>query len=149
LVAGLIVFVLLWFQPQKLLIEKKVDEPVPSAGSARSVVDEIAVGSFRSLEHRTSGRARLIRLTDGLVVLRLEGLDTSNGPDLRVYLSKLPADRGWHDYGVEYVDLGGLKGNRGDANYRVPATLDLGAFRSAVIWCRRFKVGFGVAPLKR
>ena len=25
---------------------------------------------------------------------------------------------------------------------------DIARFRSAVIWCRRFKVGFGVAPLQ-
>ena len=31
---------------------------------------------------------------------------------------------------------------------RFPAGTDLSAFKSAVIWCRRFAVGFGVAPLQ-
>ena len=151
LVVGLIVFVLLWFQPQKLFIEKTVNEtePMATVSATRSPAVELASGQFRSLEHRTTGRARLLKLSGGDVVLRFEGLDTSNGPDLRVYLSELPADRGWHAYGVHYIELGALKGNRGSQNYRVPVGTDLTRYRSAVIWCRRFKVGFGVAPLDR
>ena len=42
---------------------------------------------------------------------------------------------------------GHLKANRGDQNYVIPAGTDIASFRSAVIWCVRFKVGFGVAPL--
>src|SRR5947208_1164660 len=91
---GLIVFVLVWFQPQKLFIEKTVNEGLPAATvqptTSPSAATEIRSGAFRSLEHRTTGRARLLRLVDGSLVLRLEGLDTSNGPDLRVYLSELP-----------------------------------------------------------
>jgi Electron transfer DM13 len=30
----------------------------------------------------------------------------------------------------------------------IPTSVDLGDFRTAVIWCRRFSVGFGVAPLE-
>jgi hypothetical protein len=149
LITGLIVFVLLWFQPQKLFIEKTVNEaePMATVSATQSPPVELASGSFRSLEHRTTGRARLLRLGGGEVVLRFEGLDTSNGPDLRVYLSELTADRGWHAYGVGFLELGALKGNRGSQNYRVPAGTDLARYRSAVIWCRRFAVGFGVAPL--
>ena len=151
LIVGLIVFVLVWFQPQKLFIEKTVNEAVPMAtvepSASTPAMTEVASGAFRSLEHRTTGRARLLRLADGSLVLRLERLDTSNGPDLRVYLSELSSDAGWHAYGSRYLDLGGLKGNRGSQNYRIPAGTDVSRFRSAVIWCRRFKVGFGVAAL--
>jgi hypothetical protein len=151
LAVGLIVFVLVWFQPQKIFIEKTVNEDVPMATvqptASNPVMTEVASGAFRSLEHRTTGRARLLRLADGSTVLRLEGLSTSNGPDLRVYLSEVTSDKGWHAYGDRYLDLGGLKGNRGSQNYRIPAGTDLSRFRSAVIWCRRFKVGFGVATL--
>jgi electron transfer DM13 len=66
-----------------------------------------------------------------------------------VYLSKYALGRGLHGYGDGYVDLGALKGNRGDQNYRVPAGTDIARFHSVVIWCRRFTVGFGVAPLGR
>jgi hypothetical protein len=151
IVVGAIVFVLLWFQPQKLIIEKTVNEAAPTTPSASTskAPKELASGGFRSLEHHTTGSAHLIRLSDGSVIVRLEKLDTSNGPDVRVYLSSIPADRGMHAYGEGFIDLGALKGNRGNQNYGVPANTDLSAFRSVVIWCRRFTVGFAVAPLNR
>jgi hypothetical protein len=46
-----------------------------------------------------------------------------------------------------FVDLGSIKGNVGDQNYDVPADLDLSKYRAATIWCRRFSVNFGTAPL--
>ena len=107
----------------------------------------LASGRFRSLEHRTTGTVRVVRLSNGSHVLRIEDLDTSNGPDLRVYLSELPSNLGWRDYGERYIELGALKGNRGDQNYRIPTGTDLSRYKSLVIWCVRFKVGFGVAPL--
>ncbi len=45
------------------------------------------------------------------------------------------------------MDVGKLKGNRGNQNYRLPPNVDFSRYRSAVIWCKRFTVGFGVAPL--
>lgn len=154
LLVGLIVFVLVWFQPQTILIEKKADEARPAAPPASPTAGvptpgTIAAGSFRSLEHETTGRAELIRLANGSHVLRFENLDTSNGPDLVVYLSELPSNLGWRDYGRRFIDLGRLKANRGNANYVIPAGTDVSKYRSAVIWCRRFTVGFGVAPLTR
>ena len=153
LLVGLIVFGLLWFQPWKLVVEETANEARPTAAapttsaSAPAQPATIAAGSFRSLEHRTTGRAEIIKLADGAHVLRFENLDTSNGPDLRVYLSELPSNLGWHDYGRRYIELGKLKGNRGDQNYRIPSGTDLTKYKSAVIWCVRFTVGFGVAPL--
>jgi hypothetical protein len=46
-----------------------------------------------------------------------------------------------------HLDLGGLKGNIGNQNYAVPRAAPLGRFRAVVIWCQRFSVTFGYAPL--
>src|SRR5215470_6379038 len=161
---GFIGFVLLWFQPQKLFLSKTVSEPVPgviqttmfgetnrnpAAGqSPPPGLQVVRSGRFRSLEHATTGRAIVLRRLAGGLVLRLERLSTSNGPDLRVYLSRVPASSDLHAYRTGFIDLGALKGNRGSQNYAIPAGTDLSAFNSAVIWCRRFAVGFGVAPLQ-
>ena len=160
---GLIIFVLVWFQPQKLFLNKTISEPVPgviqtapagetnrnpAAGQSRP--PELQVersGSFRSLEHATTGRAIVLRRPAGRLILRLERLSTSNGPDLRVYLSHVPASSDLRAYRIGFIDLGALKGNRGSQNYAIPAGTDVSAFKSAVIWCRRFAVGFAVAPL--
>jgi hypothetical protein len=161
--AALVLFVLVWFQPQKLFLNKTVNEPGPGitgtapAGKASSSAaagrssppgpEVLRSGSFRSLEHATTGKAIVLRRPGGRLILRLEHLSTSNGPDLRVYLSRVPASSDLHAYRTGFIDLGALKGNRGSQNYVIPAGTDLTAFKSAVIWCRRFVVGFGVAPL--
>jgi len=39
-------------------------------------------------------------------------------------------------------------GNRGDQNYDIPASVHLAKYRTVTIWCRRFSVNFGSAPLR-
>jgi hypothetical protein len=46
-----------------------------------------------------------------------------------------------------FVSLGALKGNQGDQNYDLPSGIDLQKYRAVTIWCRRFGVNFGTAPL--
>ena len=46
-----------------------------------------------------------------------------------------------------FVELGPMKGNIGDQNYEIPATVDLASYRTVTIWCKRFSVNFGSAPL--
>jgi hypothetical protein len=164
MLAALTVFVLVWFQPQKLLVDQRVDEGLPqgvqeeearpasegaSAREPQAGPRAIGAGRFRSLEHDTTGRALVLALADGSRYLRFDDLATSNGPELRVYLSEVPAGDDWYAYGERFVDLGALKGNVGDQNYELPDDIDLARYKSAVIWCRRFSVGFGVAPLDR
>lgn len=161
-VAGLALFGLgiYWFAPQRLFLDREVAEGLPTPTAATdptggeepldepSGIEELASGAFRSLEHHTSGLARIVELEDGSRFVRLEELDTSDGPDLRIYLTDQPVSDDWGvwDDG-EYVDLGELKGNVGDSNYEIPDDVDLDGFRTVVIWCRRFTVGFGVAPV--
>jgi hypothetical protein len=161
-VAALVVFVAVWFQPQKLFIDERVDEAIPTATtSADAPVEptepaepaepaepvELARGEFVSLDHGTSGITRVLELADGRRIVRLEGLDTSNGPDLFVYLTTNPAGGEEGAFDDDFVSLGRLKGNQGDQNYDVPADSDLTRFSSVVIWCDRFDSAFGAADL--
>jgi|SRR5581483_6796200 len=79
--------------------------------------------------------------------LRFERFETSNGPDLHVYLSAAPAGGDGDAFDDSYVELGELKGNIGPQNYAIPTDLRLGDYRSAVVWCKRFSVAFAAAPL--
>ena len=97
---------------------------------------------FTGKAHATSGTVRLIPQPDGTTVLRLENLNTSNGPDVKVVLSPDP-----DGYASGSVTLASLKGNKGSQNYVIPADVDLGSIRSVVLWCKRFNVDFAVAPL--
>lgn len=172
---GLVAFLLYWFAPWNLFVDRRIDEAIPVAprvvadnataadedaetatgggdsdeDAARSEPVTLASGEFRSLEHGTTGTAVVLEIEDGSRFLRLERIETSNGPDLRVILTDQPVSDDWHvwDDG-EYLDLGALKGNVGSSNYAIPDDLDLSGFETAVIWCRRFSVGFGVAALE-
>jgi hypothetical protein len=46
-----------------------------------------------------------------------------------------------------FIEVGTLKGNIGDQNYELPADIDLAKYRAVTIWCKRFSVNFGTAPL--
>ncbi|MEW1911891.1 DM13 domain-containing protein [Kitasatospora sp. NPDC085895] len=155
-------FGLYLFAPWKAFTSTSVDEALPSASvsaspaasaaatTAPAAPVDLARGGFVAGEHPTTGTARLVRLADGTVVLRLEDLRTSDGPDVRVYLSALPAAQSRLDsLGEGAVELDRLKGNLGNQNYTVPPGTDLERVRSAVIWCHRFSVGFGAADLAR
>lgn len=151
-------FVLLYFEPQKLFLDEKVDEASPgvvrqtSGSEARGArrarrPKVLASGEFRGLEHGASGRASVLEIGSERY-LRFEDFETSNGPDLRVYLSQAPAESEGGAFDDNYVELAELKGNIGDQNYALPESVDLSRFRSAVVWCKRFGVGFAVAPVE-
>ena len=106
----------------------------------------VAQGGFTSIGHPTRGTALLVRQVDGTHLVRIEGLETDNGPDL--YLAVSTAAAGSADYsGLTRVDV--LKGNVGNHNYMLPASIDTATLQSVVIWCERFSVAFGDAPLVR
>ena len=163
LVAGVLVVLaavtLVWFQPQKLFYDNRVDEALPSvaaqtgtepSGSATAPPTgpvEVAAGTFVSREHETHGTARVLRLPDGRLIVRFENFSTSNGPVLVVWLSKNPAHGEDAAFPRHYVDLGPLKGNIGDQNYDIPAGVDPTGYTSVVVWCDRFDVSFGAADL--
>lgn len=147
-------FVLVWFQPQKLVINHTVDEALPSADvrsvpSPRATTRVLAAGTLHSGEHHTVGTATVLQLPDGRRLLRLTDFRTSNGPDVRVWLSAAAgsASDGTVRHAA-HVDLGALKGNIGNQNYMIPRDADLAGLHSVVIWCRRFHVTFGAAGLR-
>ena len=153
--AVVLAFGIYWFGPQDLVVDERVSESIPTGAPVgdgetdqRSGVVELARGEFRGIAHGASGIALLLEIDDGSRVLRFQDLDVLNGPDLKVYLSAAPASGDEDAFDDDYVSLGPLKGNVGDQNYPLPDDIDLARYRSAVIWCERFSVGFAVAPVE-
>jgi Electron transfer DM13 len=151
------VFVLAYFEPHKLVIDDRVSEalPPPAAAAPGAPAGEtprvrtLSRAPFRSYEHATSGRARVLVYADGRRYVRFENFRTSNGPALKVYLSGAPASGpAGTTFDDRYVDLGDLKGNIGPQNYSIPRHVRLGRYRSVVVWCKRFAVAFGAAALR-
>ncbi len=135
------------FRPDTLLWGRTVNESFPAATDA-SGGSVLLAGRFHSVAHETSGTATIHRLADGKRVLRLTGFKTSNGPDVRVRLGKAAdATDSETVKTAGSVEVAPLKGTEGDQNYDLPGDLDVAAYRSVVIWCNRFGVNFGTAPL--
>lgn len=112
---------------------------------------QVASGSFISHEHTTTGTARVLRNPDGSHQLVLEDLATSNGPDVRVWLSAGPVIEGkdgWFTAADHaHLEVAPIEGNLGNQVYDLPAGTDPAAWTSVVLWCEDFGVSFGAAEL--
>ncbi|MDQ4046835.1 MAG: DM13 domain-containing protein [Actinomycetota bacterium] len=163
------------FKPWLLFVDVRVDEQLPAAGApvdssppagskapSQAPTDhvpakapaspvQLAWGTLVSHEHATTGTVRIIRQPDGSRLLTLENLDTSNGPDVHVWLSAadvVEGTAGWFTAGsADYYDLGLIKGNQGNQVYSIPAEVDLSKYRAVDLWCVQFSVSFGAAQL--
>jgi hypothetical protein len=108
----------------------------------------LASGGFGSRNRYTvTGEATVYELEDGSRTLRLEPFESTNGPDLYVYLTASDHADDDDALAADFVDLGVLLGNIGSQNHQIPDDLDLGTYDTVVIWCERFTVAFGAADL--
>lgn len=152
LIYGLVILaaVVAWaaFRPERLFLNAKVNEGLPTSAASTAAETILASGTFHSVAHDGSGNAKIYQLSDGERILRLTNFKTSNGPDVHVYL--IAANDATDSDMVKkagYREVGSLKGNIGDQNYEIPADVDLAKYRAVTIWCKRFSVNFATAPL--
>jgi Electron transfer DM13 len=149
---GLPILVAAWwaFRPEKLWINQKVSEPAPFASSTDP--QPLYTGRLESKAHQTTGRATIYKTPDGKQYLRLTDFSTSNGPDVHVVLARSDEANLTQEIvkgQLDSVELGSLKGNQGDQNYDLPASVDLQKYNAAVIYCERFHTVFGLAQLEQ
>lgn len=151
LVVGIPVLIAAWwaFRPEKLWINQKVSEAAPFASS--SDARPLYTGRLEGKAHLTSGRATIYGGAGGMQYLRLTDFTTSNGPDVHVVLAR--GDDNALSQGIvtgqlDDVELGVLKGNQGDQNYYLPASVDLKKYNAVVVYCERFHAIFGVGKLE-
>jgi len=114
-----------------MMDEKMRRTPITYTGSFVGVGDGI---------HDAQGKAYTISLDDGTNVLRLENFQSTNGPDLYVYLAT-------DDKASDFINLGELKANQGNQNYEIPHNSDLTKYNNVLIWCKTFGVLFGSAEI--
>jgi hypothetical protein len=138
------------FRPELLFVNKTVNEALPGASVTATAAQQavLSTGRFHSVAHETKGMATVHQFVDGKRLVRLSAFETSNGPDVRVYL--VAANDAQDNDTITragFIDLGALKGNKGDQNYAVPPEVDLEKYGAVTIWCRRFGVNFATAPL--
>ena len=134
-----------WTEPWKLLARTTFHEAAPEG--ARTV----AMGKFIGHVHHAAGTARLVVLPNNKHLLRVEGLRTVQGPRVHVWLIYRRINHATASHhavkSVAHVDLGPMRANRGDANYLLPDDTRITGAKTAILWCARFRVVFGFAPL--
>jgi len=127
--------------------EKPIDMEVPemeqaSAGQEAEQAEQNVTGPFPvegTLGHPASGFVRVFQ-TSTETVIRYEDFETINGPNLHVYLSKdLDAK--------EYIDLGPIRGTRGNINYMIPEEVNISEYNYILTWCVPFRVLFNYADI--
>jgi len=148
-VALVIVLFSAWyaFRPEGLFIDRRVQEELPTAKGG-APLQPVASGSFHGVVHPTEGTAIIYQVADGSRVLRFTNFRTTNGPNVHVYM--VAADDATDNASVRragFIDLGPIKGNVGDQNYALGPGVDLSKYRAVSVWCQRFSLNFGTAPL--
>jgi hypothetical protein len=91
--------------------------------------------------YNVSGTAMLYQQTDGKLILLIDSFSSSNGPDLKVYLST-------DAKASSFISMGALKSVAGRQLYELPTGTKAENYSFALIWCERFSVLFGEAALK-
>jgi hypothetical protein len=73
------------FRPERLVVNRHVDEAMPTSQGGLSA-QSLESGRFYRILHPTEGTATIYQMGDGSHVLRLTSFRTSNGPDVHVYM---------------------------------------------------------------
>ncbi len=126
------------------------------AAVAVGAADPTWTGRFRPAEVAGHGSVT-IRRENGRPLLRLsQDFRTSeSAPDLKVVLSRsatpLVGSRppAYPLRPGSFTVLAPLRATRGSQTYVIPASVDLGAQRSVLIWCEKFNATMAWAPLER
>ena len=127
-----------WYLASPLFIDEVINETSPVIEDTMTLLYE---GNFVDADdfHKTSGKVTIFE-SGRKIYLRFEDFKATNGPDLKVYLSRdLEAK--------DYISLGDLKGNIGNQNYEIPEEVDINSYNKVLIWCRAFGVLFGSAEI--
>jgi hypothetical protein len=136
------------FRPERLFLNRRVNEAFPGSADASSAM-VVESGTFYGIMHPTAGTATIYRLANGDGLLRFTNFRTSNGPNVHVYLvAAADAPDNASVLHAGFIDLGSIKGNIGDQNYALPRDVNLSKYETVSIWCERFRVNFGAAPLR-
>lgn len=118
------------------------------AGLANAANVELLHGKVRAVGHDARGNAAVVRTSDGRRVLTLRNFRIDPGPQVRVWLVPRSA-KGDGRIDDDRKDLGRLKGNRGNQQYRIPDSIDLRRYRSVIFWCVPFTQTLARANLVR
>lgn len=127
------------------MLSSCVKENTPTVPVNNPVDTSMAIsrfsGTFNNGPYGVVNGAAKIYLKNNQHILALENFNSSNGPDLHVYISKEVQP-------VNYIDLGRLQSVTGNQQYPLTGNINFSEYKYALIHCQRYNHLFGSAELK-
>lgn len=142
----------------RLRTPEPADQEAPDTGNAQ-ILAETSFGRLELPEDSDSelpaysnlydarGELTVYSYPDNRFVFRVEDLRVVNGPDLWAVLSTSEMPLTPDDFGRDFIELDALPANTGDMNFSI-REINLNAYQSLVIYDRRYRIVFAVAPLR-
>lgn len=122
----------------------KKSDAMMKKGDAMMKDGAIAMGRLTGAEgHDASGSVRIERAGDETRLHLSDDFTVEKGPDVFVVLSRGPKVRDGASLFVAKLDR-----FSGAQSVTLPPTADPAAFDHVVLWCRKYSVAMGVAPLE-
>lgn len=87
------------------------------------------------------GAAKVFKNEDNTFEVKLDEFNTSNGPDLYVYLSQEAMP-------VNFISLGKLRSTNGNQIYSIPDSPDFSVYKFICIHCKEYNHLFGYAEIE-
>ena len=97
-------------------------------------------GTLTARALNVSGSVSVLKV-GGQKILRFENFETASGPDLHVYLAPSLSDS-------DIVDLGPVRGTRGNINYNIANSVEIGKYRYVLVWSKPFRIMFSYGELR-
>ena len=128
-----------------ILLSSCVKENTPTNPVNNPVDTTMAIirfnGTFGNGPYGLVNGTAKIYFQNNQYILALENFNSSNGPDLHVYISKEAQP-------VNYIDLGKLQSVSGNQQYPLTGNLNFLEYKYALIHCQQYNHLFGSAELK-
>lgn len=122
---------------QNATLTERIDDMVDTTSSDLSFTGSFMNGPYGTV----TGMASIYADSTGSYVLALNDFETSNGPDLHIYLSQ-------EELPIHFIDLGNLKSTNGNQVYNIPEGTDVGVYKYALIHCQQYNHLFGSSLLE-
>jgi len=104
-------------------------------------------GAFSNVNMKTSGGFSIETRADGAYLVLSDDFKTKSAPDLKIYLSTLPAGDVNKKNATKDVLLAELRSRKGAQEYKIPAGIDLSTIKSVVIYCKEYSVFWAAGDL--
>jgi hypothetical protein len=118
----------------------------PPAGS-----QVVATGQFTSIDsvRRAEGELTIYQNPDGTRTLHLiDTFRSARAPQIHIILTRNPDPLDERGVGVDYIDIGVLRGNIGWQNYTIPPSVDFNRYPLLVLYSPEYDAVLATATLQ-